>query len=348
MVERRIFALAIGLVGLLGAAFGATLDRDRAPSEEELSPIERWERLPDEERERLRERFERYQRMSAEERRELEERAHNVQRARLRLLERLSDDDRERLRALAPEQREAIVHELLEDELKAEGQRLHAKLPPEWRDRLEDATPEERRKFFADFKQKNRARISLIALENLGKRLELPREEVREMQRLPEQERLGKVLELRKRLQEQSVETYGLPAGLKLEDWKRMLALSPEEFFGEVMRVRETGGWREGEPAAGSAEVPLAERERRAAWDILGQLRPRPTERLELLHLEPKDRRAEISRRRRERVLAILARHEVYEEERLEELATLPDRELYGLVRRLVRESGALEERGAR
>jgi hypothetical protein len=342
MVQRRVIVLALGLVGLLGVAWGAALDR--GPSADEgLSALERWERLPAGERERLRERFERYQEMSEPEQRELEDRARNLQHARRRLTERLSEDERARLRALPARQREAIVNELLEDELKAQGNRLHAKLPAEFREQLEGASPEEQRQFFAEFKEKNRRRISLIALDNMGRLLELTEEEIRAMQRLPEQERLGKVLELRKLLQERSVETYGLPAGLTPERWRAMLDLSPEEFFEEVLRVQEDVASR-GAAELDPSEVAVGERQRRAAWEIMGQLRPRPEERLELVDLPPAERRAEVARRRRTRVMEIFARYELFPPERLEELERTPEGDFYGLVRRLVRESGALEE----
>lgn len=306
----------------LWAVAGSARDRDEAGA-----VLARWERLDEAQKGRLRERFERYQRMSEAERSELAERSRNLQRLRERIPQRLSSEERERLLALDHEQRAELVNELAEDELKAQGHRLQTLLPPEWIERLESADPQERLRFLGEFKERHRARMSVIVLERLGRQLGFPREQVQAMQRLPEEERMEKVLELRKLLQERSVQEHGLPVGLTPEKWEQMLALSAADFFDEVMRIREAGGWTP--PAEGD--------ERGLVPELLRELRARPAERLELAHLSAQERRAELSRRRRARIEEFLREREALPAPQLEELEQASEAEFYLRLRRLLR-----------
>lgn len=346
--KRRTVAIAAGIGALLLAVLGAVYGDEGERRGESLTPIERWERLGDEERAHLRERFERYQRMSLAERTELAERADTVARTERRILARLSPEERDRMGRLDDAQRRQILDELVEDELKAQGRRLRAKLPEEVRERLEAASWEERLRFFNDFKQKSRQRMSGMALDKLGRRLGYEPEAIQAMRRLPEQERLMKVLELQKLLQARSVEENGLPAGLTAERWGEMLELAPEDFYAEVMRIREAIGWR---PIDGHGTEPLdpeLARRRIAAREVLVELRPRPTERLELAELPAPERRREIAIRRRARIQHVLEEHEVFAPDALAQLADVGDGEFFRRVRELVNESGVLGEGGSK
>lgn len=316
-----LLTLTLCVLALLAVA-GSARERD-----EERAALARWERLDEAQKGRLRERFERYQRMSAVERGELAERARNLQRLRERIPQRLSSEERARLLALDHEQRAELVDEIAEDELKAQGHRLQTLLPPEWIERLESADPEERLRFFGEFKERHRARMSVIVLERLGRQLGYAREEVQALQRLPEEQRMEKVLELRKLLQERSVQEHGLPVGLTPQKWEQMLALPAADFFEEVMRIREAGGW-----------TPPAERgERGLVPELLRELRARPAERLELAHLPAQERRAELSRRRRARIEEFLREREALPAHQLEELECASEAEFYLRLRRMLR-----------
>jgi len=126
--------LALALAFAWAGPAGPDVDADS------LSVRERWARLSPVEREALRERYETYQRLSESEQRELAERAANVRKTRQRLLRRLTDGQRTYLRRLDAEKRDALIEEMVEDELRLQGRRLHALIPEEWRERVENGT----------------------------------------------------------------------------------------------------------------------------------------------------------------------------------------------------------------
>jgi hypothetical protein len=196
---------------------------------------QRWERLTPEEKVRARERYEKYLSLSESERAELAERAQRLKESSARVQRELSPEQREKLSTLEPEKRHELIGELVEGEAKEKGQRIREMLPDNVLKRLEAARPEDRARYLNDFKIKQRRRVARYAIDQFGKRLALPAEEVERLKNLPEDDRAQAVLELRKQLNEQEAAAFGLPPGISQREWDAWEKLSPEEFF-EVMQ----------------------------------------------------------------------------------------------------------------
>lgn len=159
-----------------GDAQAAEQDAQRVINLE--SARRRWERLSPEEQDRLRERYEKLRSMGEADRRDLERRRRHLERVQQQLVERLDDRDRARLAALPPAERERILREMVDDELHAEARRLEEKLPADWQERLKNASPEDRRRFFQEFKHQIHREWSPRALERLGREFDASPAEV--------------------------------------------------------------------------------------------------------------------------------------------------------------------------
>lgn len=280
----------------------------------------RWERLSPEEQQRLRARYERLRRMGETERRELERRRRHLERVERRLVERLDDAGRRRLAEMSPEDRERLLNEMVEDELRGQARRLEEKLPTDWRARLQDADPTDRRRFFEQFKEQLRREWRPRAFDSLGADLGVPREEVEAWKRLPAEEQRAKLLELGKRQRERAVARHGLPSGVDVEEWRALENLPPELFFEEAMRLREAHGWEPGRPFFGPPPPGADDGFRDEARRFRRAARRRPEDRLDYAHVSPEERRELVERRRRERFLAALNDSGLVSPEQVEEM----------------------------
>ncbi|MAF65041.1 MAG: hypothetical protein CMJ84_05185 [Planctomycetes bacterium] len=336
-----ILATALVLAALAtGSAFASAAPCTQDGGDPRATARERWERLSEEEKASMRERFERFQKMDAQQRRELEGRHRKLERTRKRVKDDLSPQQRERLGKLTDSAHRELVGELVEEELRAEGRRLRTKLPDSVRERFERASPEQRQRFFVEFKEKTLPRMSLRAVTELARALGLNPEEERRIKALPPRERVEKVFELRKRLEAEAVERGGLPAGITRSRWEELASLPPQEFYRVAMQRDHRA--HDGHPLAPEdlQALPEAERRRRAADRILHAMRVTPDERLELADLSPPQRRKEVERRRRRRVMEIVSVHGIYGVEQLERIEAMNDGEFFASTRRLLHEAG--------
>jgi len=295
----------------------------------------RWERLSPSEKERLRERYEKLRSMGETDRRELERRRRHLEHVERKLVERLNQRDRARLAALPPQERERILREMVEDELHVEARRLEEKLPVDWRERLNNASPQDRRRFFQDFKRQVNKEWSPRALEKLGREFGVPHEEVEAWKQLPPAKQKEKLLELGKRHRRQAVKEHGLPDGVAPEEWDRLETLPPDRFFEEAMRMREAQGWEPGRPFFGGPPPQGDEEWRVDARRFRSASRTRPEDRLEFSHLSPAERHEQVDARRRERLLGALESSGLVEAAEIESMRGLPKREFWKRAREL-------------
>lgn len=330
-------ALLLLCVGLSSAGWDhsvASPAREaQAAPDAKLSARERWEALPADKRARLQQRFERLKGMELEERESLSERASMLRKVEQRVLSGLSEPDRARLMAQKPERRAQLLRELVESELRSRGQRIEAKLPEQVRERLEQASPKERRAKLEQFKRETRERTSGAAVQQIAEALGFGSEEIARLQRLPVEERMDKVLELQARLSKEQVAAMGLPKGLSAERWKELDALTPREYFSQIMALRADGVL-----AGPASEAGGAPELQQVGADLSRQLDQDPRERLELSALDPGERRAELDRRRRQRAMRVVREHDVLTPQQLEILEGLSDREFFRQSRRLSQE----------
>ena len=339
-----------GWLALIGLAVSDDAPRDVRAGQSgvegpnvELSARARWERLSPEQQARIRQRYERLQRMTAEERAELERRSNRLRRQRQRLVESLSEEERARLMRQPPERREQLLNEMVEAERRDRGRRIEEKLPEHIREYLKNAPPEQRLKRLAQFKRDAREHISKRAVENLAAALGYGPAEIARLERLPQEERMATVLRLRKQLSAQQLAADGLPPDFTRERWEQLEALPPEDYFRELWDLRQRG------ELSGVPALERSAREERERLRALSKaLHARPQMYVELSDLSPAERRAEIDRRRRERVTRLLEEHQMLSPEQLAALRELPDAQFFGRMRALTDGRLRDRERGAR
>jgi hypothetical protein len=274
----------------------------------------RWERLSPEEQARLQKNYERYRALSEEERRNLAERARVLRDERERVHDELPPQARERLQKLDPDKRREVMRELVEGEVRERGARIREKMPEAWIQRLEQARPEDRARFLAEFQRRARERVTLAAIDKIGRKLGLPREETERLKTLPGDQRLAQVLELKKRLSERDAQEFGLPEGMTQAQWDEWQSLPPAQFFERMQRFRRE---RETERFGG--------REGTALHDLGQAMRPRPDDFIDLATLSPGERRLAIFQLRRDRIVAVLRAQQLLPADKIDELARLPE-----------------------
>ena len=293
----------------------------------------RWERLSPEEQARLRERYEKLRAMGEAERRDLERHRKHLDRVRRRLIERLDDAERARLNKLPKEEREKLLGEMVEDELRGQARRLEEKLPEGWRARLKQAKPEDRQRFFEDFKRQVRREWGPRAFESLGTQLGVSPERVETWKALPAEQQRELLLELAKRQRRLQVAEHGLPQGVDPAEWEQLQGLPPERFFEEAMRLRESKGWEPGRPFFGPPPEGGPDAWREGARRFRSASRRRPEDRLEFAHLSPEERHRKVDQRRRERLIGAVRDSGLVSPEQLEELRGLPEDQFWARAR---------------
>jgi hypothetical protein len=309
----RIALLLFAAVTLVASGVNARAVQE--PSSPTLDAARaRWERLSPEEKARLQKNYERYRALSEEERRNLAERARVLHDERERVGKDLPPQTRERLQQLDPDTRREVMRDMVEGEVRERGARIREKMPDAWIQRLEQARPEDRARYLAEFQHRARERITLAAIDKIGRKLDLPREETERLKGLPSEQRMTELLELKKRVSARDAERFGLPDGMTQAQWDEWQALPPAEFFERMQRWRRD---RETERHKGPEGQVLRE---------LGQaMRARPDDWIDLASLAPSDRRARITHLRRERVVEVIRARGLLTKDEIEQLERLPE-----------------------
>jgi hypothetical protein len=364
LVDLLRLALVLAAIWPAGAARAQTSERTPSAPDPRASPTleaarTRWERLTPAEQARARERYEKYLALSEEERSELAARAQRIKENGARVQRELSPEVRERLSTLEPAKRHELIKELVEDDAKEKGRRIREMLPDDWLERIESARPEDRARYLAEFKRRQRERVARFAIDQLGRRLALPPGEIDRLKGLPQDERARSVLELKKRLDEREAKEFGLPPGITQSQWDAWEKLPPEEFFEAMQRhVRaRTSGGAANESAATTvdrppnARAPAGERggpndgesaptksaERELALHRLADARRvRPVDLVALAELPRAERATRIEHLRRERCMAAIRDGKLLPPERIDELARASDAKFFEAVRRLL------------
>lgn len=332
---RALLFLLLALSTLLGPAVPSAQDAAKEPAK--LSPTlesarARWERFTPAEKERARARYERFLAMSEEEREQLVESARRLRERADRVSSQLAEKESEKLAAMDPEKRHALVREIVADESRAVGARIRGQFPEEVLKRLENARPEDRARYFRQFRIRQRDRIARYAIGELGKRLQLEPEEIARMQALPGEQRCEAVLDLRKRLETQEVHASGLPPGITREQWDGWLALPPEEFFEVFQRYRESRIFAR-------AKQESARDSTQALHALYEASRPHPEQILDLADLPPAERHAKVVAERRRRCIQALRDGRLLPQAELDALDGKSDAEVFGTVHRVLWQS---------
>lgn len=285
----------------------------------------RWNSLSPEQQQRLRKRFEHLQSLSSQEREDLMHRATTLKREEERLLRRLSPEHRRRLKLQPEEKRRQLISEMVEAERRERGARIESKLPKKTREWLQNAPPEERSKRLERFRQQTRERISSRAVEGLAKALGFGSDEVKRLERLPLEDRMRTVMNLRRKLDARQRTEGGMLEDFTQEMWSELESLPPEEYFTEVLRMRHEGGLRNLSPQDREERQDRRELTR----ELRQNLRVLPDDLVELSSLTHEERRAEVNRRRRARLMATMSKFEVLSKKELAALEKQPDEEFF-------------------
>ncbi len=318
---KHVHALLLVLAAL---ALCATSAMPGASQADALSDARRrFEALAPEEQALIQERWQHYQALPEDEQRELVARAQQVKELRERAERALPSALRSRVQQLSEPRRERILAELAENESARIGARMRAALPPDVVQSLEQARPEDRARFFAQYQRRMRERVTRYMIERLGERLGLAPEEIASLKQQPEDQRAARVLELRQRLTQAEARELGLPPGLTQEQWESWLRLPPEEFFerlAEHVRERLLAGAEPGIGRGGvrRAGVPGLSLERiRALRRLQEASQADPRDLVELAEETPEVRRDQVEERTRQRCLSILGEGELLGPEEL-------------------------------
>jgi len=337
---KRLHTLLLLLAALAFLTPALTLRADQ--SDALAGARARFEALAPAERARIEERWQRYQSLSPDEQHELDVRAQRAKELRQRAEQRLAPPLRARVQELPAAQRERILSELVDNETTRIGARMRAILPPEVVQRLEQARPEDRTRYFAKYQAQQRKRVTNYMFERLGARLGLAKEEIDGLKQLPEEQRAARVLELRQRLTQAETREQGLPPGLDQEQWDAWLALPPEEFFERLadhVRERQLAGVDAGIGRSGARrpEIPEQNLQRvRGLRRLQEATQAEPADLVELADTTPEVRAEEVVARTRERCLRVLAEERLAEGAELERLQHLPAPAFAGAVHELL------------
>lgn len=281
-------------MGLSVCLWMATLLPQAAPGLTRDEALQRWQQMSEEERGEMKRRLRVFQGMSREEKLELESRLQSLRQSAQRAQQDMPVELRSRFDHLQPREREVIERELIEQELVQRGRDVLDRLPARLRERLAELSGPERVRAIRELKREFRGRKLDRALETLGNDLQLDREEMDRIRTLPAEARGQKFLELHQQRLLKQAEAGSPPGSIRREEWPEWRTLSPEEFHLRLLARRSRGG---------EASV----REGGSLPRFLG--RPEADWRIELARLRPEERRDEIERRLRQRVLQYLEEH---------------------------------------
>jgi hypothetical protein len=263
--------MAVG-VALACAGVAKAQDVDaRRPAPQEPSSVEagraRWERMSPGERERIARLFEEYRGLPEADRERMRSHLERMAQVRRELEADIPDVLRAKLAQLEPEARRQVLREYLESAMGERTERLRAKLPPEFLQKLEGATPERRAELWSEQRAAWREQGAERALQFLGRQLQLSPEEVERIRTLPPPEKFAAIADLGRR----EMERRGPPPGVDPQEFRDWLRLPPRECM-ERMHGHGMRGFR-GEPGV---RPPWEEREGRGEFGGLDRRGPPP------------------------------------------------------------------------
>lgn len=352
-----LLRLLLALCMIAPAAFGQAGDLQAAR--------ERWERLSNEERARLSERFDEFRNMPEAERERMRAHLARIAEARREIEASIPAQTRARLDGLDEASRRQVLREYVELAMSERAERLRAKMSPDLCKRLEGASLSEREALLRERRGELHERGAPRVIDYLGRKLDLPGEEIERLKGLPAEQRAASIEALSKR----ELARRGPPPGVSPEEYQRWLELPPREMFECLHRrgVRGFGPDRGGPPdrqGAGAArDVPgpggrdgrLADgphpeggakgsprgprREGRIAKsaqaEVWSALRPEAAWVLELAELSRDERREEIGRRARAKAIDVLRRSPEVTAQDLQRLEASSGREFHAALREI-------------
>lgn len=330
---RRAHAGALASAALLAlVAVGQERDLERAR--------ERWRDLPEERRRELVERYEHWKQLPEQERARLRERFQHVDPLRRSAHECLPEKARRDFAKLAPEQQAEVLAGVASQQIRERGRDMLERLPRDWRERYERATPQERAELVEQFKVKMTA-LARERVEQLGRDGLLARAEVERLRAASPEELARVLIDLEARRFRERVDREGLPSYVSAEQWKQWKELPHGDLwrrFHEARRdcePRERGEGRPEDRSDGRRGAPQPENVRR----LSEALRPDPAWFVELAGATPEHKLEQLGERLRERALDQLAAEPgLVDAERLTELRALHGREFFEALHRAVPE----------
>ena len=325
-----------------------------AVSKEEALSIEearlRYMSLDDSERALIHERYEHFSALTPEERDDLRLRGRNLARiSKETESQPLPPEVTTKLQELTPRERRQFERSLLREELREKGRRILETMPENSRKELEGADGvRARAAFMRRYKHENINRILNEMISRMGRKLEVPEEEVQRILSMRKGDRLRAFLELKVGLTEEELIRLGLPFGITPEQWEEWRTLSGEEFFAAVVRHREEKQrQRVARRLRNSKDKDFArptDEKLASLVRLLEAVRKRPRDFVELADFERgRERRLELGKRKRALCEEVLRSGSLLSGANFTELAYMSDSAFFGLVRRVIAEAGGPE-----
>ena len=242
-----------------------------------------------------------YEKLDEQERTALYRRARRLTELQEELMLELPETTRKRLENLEPDKRRRVLRDMLEDELRDRGLRVHETLPSELADDLETAAPSERRRLLRDFDRGGRR----TRLANLARELDVDLTELGDLATIDDEELDVRLQELRRKLIERGVEDHGLPRWLTVDQWNELSSLDNSTFTRRwrLYRRRDEAKADEASVVADGAD---GARRKNPFERLLRSLRPDPAWHVEHSHLTADERRDAVYRMAKRRSLKLM------------------------------------------
>ena len=194
--------------------------------------LQRWQRMSSAERAEMQRRFEALENLDADSRRELDQRLAALRQAAVRARESTPPNAKSQLEELKPRLRDSVEREWIEQAFAERGREMLDRLPARVQQRLlgleGDELVQEVRQLRRDF----RGRLLDGALDRLSGELGLGRQEHQRLKQLPPEDRLKKLLGLRRR----QLMRRARQQGITPEEWERLRDMPDAEFHREWLQ----------------------------------------------------------------------------------------------------------------
>ena len=190
-------------------------------------------------------------------------------------------------------------------------------------------------------------------MEGLARSLGYGPEEVRRLEQLPIEDRMKTVMFLRRKLDTKERSVGGTLKAFTTEMWSELEALTPEDYFNEVLRLRHEGGLKgytpfNQEERRGLLDAKARDSDRELIREMRQSLKTRPEEFVDLSGLSQAERKGEIAKRRRQSLVRTIRRFEALAEDEIKALEELSDEEFFLRARTLANEWSGSDHRRKR
>lgn len=231
---RTICTILLGCTLLLNSANAV-----QGPAQEKrATSIERWQSMTEEERVEMKKRFESLRLMTPEQRAELKHRAKDLIKERDGLVRKLGPKFQDRLKGLAPHERNHVLREHQLGERRRAGRSLRKNLDSKNATWVDGMIGPGMPRPFHELRAEIRGKVEGHVLDRMGDRGDLTGEERQRIEGLSPKKRMSAMLELHRKRIEAVIARDGLPEGVDPAAWSALQSEDkPERFLGGAHKL---------------------------------------------------------------------------------------------------------------